>query len=43
MNTEEQKSELKFYESPFHATHDKKTADKMMAETDKEIDEEGKK
>ncbi len=28
-------SELKFYESPFHATHNKETADKMVEEFDK--------
>lgn len=28
---------LKFYESPFHVTHSKKVADKMMRDFDEEI------
>jgi hypothetical protein len=28
---------LKFYESPFHVTHDQVTADRMMREVDKRI------
>lgn len=32
---------LKYYESPFHATHDKETADKMCKEVDDKLEIHG--